>query len=418
MSKSTNKQGWIITFAALGINLVMGVLYSWGVIGKALINNWGWTSKEASIPFTVSAAVFAITMVFAGKAQDKFGPKLVSIFGGIMVGAGLILSSFATKDSHLLLIVTFGIISSIGIGLGYSAATPCAMKWFESSKKGMIAGIVVAGVGLSPVYITPITAGLLKTYDISTTFIILGVFAIAAVSILSMFLSNPVEVKAPKVSGKQAAPVSKGNDFTWNQVTRLPQFYLLWIMYALAATAGLMLIAHLPKIAEAQANWKAGYWLIVILSVLNASGRLGAGILSDKVGRTRAMMIVFLIQAVNMFLFMFYTSIPLLIMGSAIAGLAYGAVFSLFPTTTAEYFGMKNLGVNYGLIFTGWGVAGVIGPMLGGIVADKTGAYNYGYMVSGIFLLIATLLVSTMKTPKAKVVEKSKQSQFAVVSGQ
>jgi OFA family oxalate/formate antiporter-like MFS transporter len=225
MNKSTNKQGWIITFAALGINLIMGVLYSWGVIGKALINNWGWTSQEASIPFTVSAAVFAITMVFAGKAQDKFGPKIVTIFGGFMVGAGLILSSLATKDSHLLLIFTFGFISSIGIGLGYSAATPCAMKWFESSKKGMIAGIVVAGVGLSPVYITPITAWLLKTYDISTTFIILGVFAIGAVTLLSLFLSNPEEVKSPKVSGKPLAPTTKGNDFTWNQVTQTPQFY-------------------------------------------------------------------------------------------------------------------------------------------------------------------------------------------------
>ena len=416
MDKSTNKQGWIITFAALGINLVMGVLYSWGVIGKALINNWGWTSQEASIPFTVSAAVFAITMVFAGKAQDKFGPKLVSIFGGIMVGAGLILSSLATKDSHLLLIFTFGVISSIGIGLGYSAATPCAMKWFESSRKGMIAGIVVAGVGLSPVYITPITAGLLKTYDISTTFILLGVFAIAAVTLLSLFLSNPQEVEAPKSVNKQAAPASKGNDFTWDQVTRTPQFYLLWIMYALAATAGLMLIAHLPKIAEAQANWKAGYWLIVILSVFNALGRLGAGILSDKVGRTRAMMIVFLLQAVNMFIFMLYTSIPLLIMGSAIAGLAYGAVFSLFPTTTAEFFGMKNLGINYGMVFTGWGVAGVCGAMLAAFVKDKTGVYDYGYIAAGIFLLIATVLVRTMKTPIAKPVIESKQPRFAVIS--
>ena len=416
MDRSTNKQGWTITFAALGINLVMGVLYSWGVIGKALINNWGWTSQEASIPFTVSAAVFAITMVFAGKAQDKFGPKLVSIFGGFMVGAGLILSSMATKDSHLLLIITFGIISSIGIGLGYSAATPCAMKWFESYKKGMIAGIVVAGVGLSPVYITPITASLLKIYDISTTFIILGVFAIGAVTVLSLFLSNPLEVEASKVANKKASPATKGNDFTWDQVTRTPQFYLLWIMYALAATAGLMLIAHLPKIAEAQANWKAGYWLIVILSVFNALGRLGAGILSDKVGRTRAMMMVFLLQAVNMFIFMFYTSIPLLIMGSAIAGLAYGAVFSLFPTTTAEFFGMKNLGINYGMVFTGWGVAGVCGAMLAAFVKDKTGVYDYGYIAAGMFLLIATVLVRTMKTPIAKDVVESKQPQFAVIS--
>ncbi len=402
MNKTTNNRGWIITFAALGINLIMGVLYSWGVIGKALINTWGWTSQEASLPFTVSAAVFAITMIFAGKAQDKYGPKMVSILGGIMVGTGLILSSLATKDSHMLLVFTFGVISSIGIGLGYSAATPCAMKWFDSSKKGMIAGIVVAGVGLSPVYITPITASLLKTYGISTTFIVLGIFAIVAVTLFSLFLSNPPEVEAPKSAVNKDMPAKKGNDFTWNEVTKTPQFYLLWIMYALAATAGLMLIAHLPKIAEAQAQWKAGFWLVVILSVFNALGRLGAGILSDKVGRTRAMMIVFMIQAINMFLFMFYTSIPTLIIGSALAGLAYGAVFSLFPTTTAEFFGMKNLGINYGMVFTGWGVAGVFGAMFAAFVKDKTGVYDYGFIAAGVFLIIATVLVRILKAPKAK----------------
>ena len=186
-----------------------------------------------------------------------------------------------------------------------------------------------------------------------------------------------------------------------------PQFYLLWIMYLLAATAGLMLIAHLPSIAAVQADWKtAGFMLVVILSLFNAGGRLGAGVLSDKVGRTRAMMIIFMIQAVNMFLFTFYTSIPLLIIGSAVAGLAYGAVFSLFPTTTAEFFGMKNLGVNYGMVFTGWGVAGVIGPILGGMVADKTGAYSNGFIVAGVFLLIATVLVGTLKSPKTRAVEK------------
>ena len=414
MNKSTNKKGWTITFAALGINLVMGVLYSWGVIKKALVSDWGWTNTEAALPFTVSAAVFAFTMIFAGRAQDKFGPRVVTIFAGIMLGAGLIASGFVT--SQMMMVMTFGVIGAIGIGLGYSAATPCAMKWFESSKKGMIAGIVVAGVGLSPVYITPITASLLKSYGIPDTFKILGGFATVVVILLSFFLKNPSEVVAPKAAANQPAPAPKGNDFTWDQVTRTPQFYLLWIMYLLAATAGLMLIAHLPSIAVAQADWKtAGFMLVVILSIFNAVGRLGAGVLSDKVGRTRAMMIVFMLQAVNMFLFMFYTSIPLLIVGSAIAGLAYGAVFSLFPTTTAEFFGMKNLGVNYGLIFTGWGVAGVIGPMLGGIVADKTGAYSNGFIVAGVFLVIATLLVSTMKSPTAKAAEM-KETKLSAVS--
>ena len=401
MNKTTNNRGWIITFAALGINLIMGTLYSWGVIKKALVSDWHWTNTDAALPFTVSAAVFAFTMIFAGRAQDKFGPKLVTIFGGIMLGGGLILSGFAT--SLMAMVFTFGVIGSIGIGLGYSAATPCAMKWFDSSKKGLIAGIVVSGVGLSPVYMTPITSTLLKAYGISNTFIILGVFAIAVVSVLSMFLADPTEEQTPKASAKQAASTPKGNDYTWSEVAKTPQFYLLWVMYLLAATAGLMLIAHLPSIAVAQADWKtAGFMLVVILSIFNAIGRLGAGALSDKVGRTRAMMIVFMIQAVNMFLFAFYTSIPMLVVGSAIAGISYGAVFSLFPTTTAEYFGMKNLGVNYGMIFTGWGIAGVVGPMLGGMVADKTGSYNNGYLVAGVFLILATILVSLLKAPKAK----------------
>ena len=401
MNKTTNNRGWIITFAALGINLIMGTLYSWGVIKKALVSDWHWTNTDAALPFTVSAAVFAFTMIFAGRAQDKFGPKLVTIFGGIMLGGGLILSGFAT--SLMAMVFTFGVIGSIGIGLGYSAATPCAMKWFDSSKKGLIAGIVVSGVGLSPVYMTPITSTLLKAYGISNTFIILGVFAIAVVSVLSMFLADPAEEQAPKASAKQATSTQKGNDYTWSEVAKTPQFYLLWVMYLLAATAGLMLIAHLPSIAVVQADWKtAGFMLVVILSIFNALGRLGAGALSDKVGRTRAMMIVFMIQAVNMFLFAFYTSIPMLVVGSAIAGISYGAVFSLFPTTTAEYFGMKNLGVNYGMIFTGWGIAGVVGPMLGGMVADKTGSYNNGYLVAGVFLILATILVSLLNAPKAK----------------
>ncbi len=402
MNKSTNNRGWIITFAALGINLIMGALYSWGVIKKALVTDWHWTNTDAALPFTVSAAVFAFTMIFAGRAQDKFGPRLVTIFGGIMLGGGLILSGFA-KDLTTM-ILTFGVISAVGIGLGYSAATPCAMKWFDSSKKGLITGIVVAGVGLSPAYMTPITSYLLGQYGISNTFIILGAFAIAVVTILSFLLSDPAEPIAAKPSAAQTQTAPKGNDYTWQEALATPQFYLLWIMYLLAATAGLMLIAHLPSIAAVQANWKtAAVILVPVLAIFNALGRVGAGFLSDKLGRIRSMMLLFLVQAINMFLFTFFTSVPVLMIGSAVAGIAYGAVFSLFPTTTAEFFGMKNLGVNYGMIFTGWGIAGVVGPILGGVVADKTGSYSWGYIVAGIFLVIATVMVRFLKAPKARV---------------
>jgi OFA family oxalate/formate antiporter-like MFS transporter len=279
------------------------------------------------------------------------------------------------------------------------------MKWFDSSKKGLITGIVVSGVGLSPAYMTPITSYLLGAYGISNTFIILGIFAIIVVTILSFFLSNPTEAEVKKtVETKNQQPAPKGNDYTWQEALKTPQFYLLWVMYLLASTAGLMLIAHLPSIAAVQADWKTAAMILVpVLAIFNALGRVGAGFLSDKLGRSRAMMLVFFVQAINMFLFTFYTTIPVLMIGSAVAGIAYGAVFSLFPTTTAEYFGMKNLGVNYGMIFTGWGIAGVFGPIIGGQVADKTGSYSYGYIFAGVFLLIATVMVRFLKAPKTRV---------------
>jgi OFA family oxalate/formate antiporter-like MFS transporter len=191
-------------------------------------------------------------------------------------------------------------------------------------------------------------------------------------------------------------------DYTWKEMIRTRPFILLWLSYLMSAAAGLMLIGHMASIAGVQAKWQAGFLLVVVLSVFNALGRVAGGILSDKAGRTNALLIVFLIQAVNMFAFSWYQSIPLLIFGSALAGLAYGSLFALFPAVTADFFGIRNLGVNYGLVFSGWGVAGIIGPIIGGIVADQTGTYNYSYIISAVMLLAGALMVRKVKAPVRK----------------
>lgn len=391
------KTGWVVTFAALGVNLLLGLLYAWGVFKKALVLDWGWSNTAASVPYTVSAAVFAFSMIFAGRAQDKLGPRYVVLLGGFMFGTGLVASAFVT--SPLIMALTFGVIGGIGIGLGYSATTPCAIKWFSSSQKGLISGIVVSGVGLAPVYIAPLTNLFISKYGIQQTFLILGIMAFVFISIFSLFLKNPPE---KQISGNSRASVTTGIDYPWRELIRKKQFLLLWLTYLLTATAGLMLIAHIASIALTQAGWQGGYLLIVVLSVFNAIGRIAAGFLSDVIGRTRAMILVFLLQAVNMFIFTFYTSVPLLIAGTALAGLSYGALFSLFPSTTADFFGLKNLGLNYGLVFTGWGIAGIIGPILGGRVADLTGTYTFSYMVSGILLLAGIVMVMVLKKAEVR----------------
>ena len=386
--------GWIITSAALGINLLLGLLYAWSVFKKALVAEWGWNDVTASLPFTVSAAIFAFMMIFAGRAQDKYGPKVVALLGGIMFGTGIIASGFT--QNPVVMIITFGVIGGIGIGLGYSATTPCAIKWFDSSKKGVISGIVVSGVGLAPVYMAPLTAYFLKLYGIQNTFMILGIIALVAIVLFSLILRNPAENYVPSQPAA-TKPTSSSNNQGWKEVLKTRQFYLLWLIYLLSATAGLMLIAHMASIAGTQAAWKAGFILVVVLSAFNALGRIAIGFLSDKIGRKSAMVVVFLLQAVNMFIFAYYTSIPLLITGAAIAGLAYGSLFSLMPSITADFFGVKNMGVNYGLVFSGWGIAAIIGPILGGYVVKTTGTYAISYVVAGVLLLVATLMVGLIK---------------------
>jgi OFA family oxalate/formate antiporter-like MFS transporter len=296
------------------------------------------------------------------------------------------------------MVLTFGVISGLGMGFGYAAATPCAIKWFEPRKKGLITGIVVAGIGISAIYIAPLTNYLLKIRDIEYAFRFLGIMSIIAMTVFSLILRNPPKGYVPHSKNNKPA-TAHGHDYSWNEILGKRSFYLLWLTYLMSATAGLMLIGHIASIAFVQANWKAGFVLVVVLAVFNATGRVSGGFLSDKLGRTNAMLIVFLLQAANMFLFSFFNSIPLLIVGTAIAGLAYGSIFSLFPATTADFFGIKNLGVNYGMVFTGWGIAGVVGPILGGRVVDLTGSYNTSYIIAGIMLLIGAFLVRFIKAP-------------------
>lgn len=411
MNQKNRKRGWTVALAALATNLILGILYSWSIIQKALVADWGWSNTQASLPYTVCIATFALTMVFAGRAQDKYGPRPVAFLGGILFGTGMIVSSFTRNPA--VMIITFGILGGTGIGFGYSAVTPCAIKWFDEKRKGLISGIVVSGVGLSPVYIAPITNSLLKSGTIEETFLHLGIFTLVGVPLLSLILRNPPAgygssgLKGSTAgSGHKSITVksASGNsmekkDYSWHKMIKTRSFILLWITYLMSAAAGLMLLGHLAGIASVQAKWQAGFILVVILSVFNAIGRVAGGILSDKAGRVNALFIVFLIQAINMFLFSYYQNIPSLIGGAIIAGLAYGSLFALFPAATADFFGIRNLGVNYGLIFTGWGVAGIIGPVLGGIAADITGSYNISFLVSGIMLLTGAVLVKFIKSP-------------------
>ncbi|NTU71408.1 MAG: OFA family MFS transporter [Coriobacteriia bacterium] len=405
-------RGWIVTLAGLGINLALGVLYSWSIIAKVLSKpvaegGWGWSAGAASQPYAIAVGVFAVSMVFAGRAQDRFGPRIVASVGGALTGIGMIIASFGTATNSLPVLLGFGVFSGIGIGLGYAAATPAAVKWFPPARKGLITGIVVAGFGLASVYIAPLTKWLLATYHVEGAFRILGVAFLVVTVGLAQLLNNPPAgfVPAGSVPTAVAAAAPVRRDYDWREMIRTPQFALLWLMFAFSAFAGLMIIGHMAKIAALQmAGIDLGFMLVAVLAVGNALGRVVSGILSDTFGGIRTMLIVFVTQALMMGVLAYSDNVAMLFPVAAAIGFCYGSNLSLFPSTTAGFFGTKNLGVNYGLVFTAWGVGGVFGSMTAGSIVDSTHSYAIAYAIAAGLCLVAAALTFATKPPSPGIV--------------
>jgi MFS transporter, OFA family, oxalate/formate antiporter len=397
------RRGWIITFAGMGVNLCLGVLYSWSVFAKALVDQLHWTKTDASIPYMIANIVFATFMVPAGRVTDKWGPRIVITLGGIFAGGGMILASLSQNLG--LMIACFGVLVGIGIGMGYAAATPAAVKWFGPHRKGLISGIVVAGFGLGSVYIAPLTNYLIK-FGIDKAFLIEGILFLVAIVLIAQLLSFPPKGYSPapapvRANAQRSHAGAATHEHEWHEMMKTPSFYVIWFIYFLGAFAGLMIIGHLAKIADVQVGIKYGFVLVALLAILNAGGRVCSGWMGDKIGRSNTLLIVLLIQAVNMFFFRNYTSVMALMIGVLIAGYCYGSLLSLFPSITYEFYGTKNAGMNYGIIFTAWGVGGVMGPIVAGKVADMTGAYHQAYIIASILCLAGALLTRLIRPPKS-----------------
>lgn len=387
------KKGIIVTIAATGINLALGVLYSWSVISKNIPAEWNWSETAKSLPYTIACLVFAFMMVPAGRLQDRFGPRMVASVGGILTGLGLIIASQFTTIG--MFILGFGVLAGTGIGFGYASATPPAVKWFPANRTGMIAGIVVAGFGLASVYIAPLANYLIGIKGVSGMAFIFGIAFLIAVVVLSQFLTNP-PAAAPSAGG--SAQTARPNEYSASGMLKTWQFYALWLMYAFNAGSGLMIIGKLAKLVQVQASFNAGFVLVALLAIGNASGRIIAGTLSDKFGRIRILQFFTVFQCVLMFIMPNFSNSAALIVLSMCIGMNYGSNLALFPSITKDFFGIKNFGVNYGLIFTSWGVGSLL-ALVAGRIYDAYGSFNYALYLSGSLLVVTLILSVFMRKP-------------------
>lgn len=412
MSETKNR-GWTVTLAGTGINLALGVLYSWSTIKKEIPAEWGWSDFEKSLPYTVACLMFALMMVPSGKLQDKIGPRVVASIGGILTGLGLIIASvFAGSDIRLaMFVVGFGMFAGSGIGFGYASATPPAVKWFPPAKTGMIAGIVVSGFGLASVYISPLVKYLIKTTSVPTTLFILGVAFLIVVLALSQLLVNPPTVAAkPAAGGGATTGAAIDGNYTATEMLKTPQFYMLWAMFAVNAGAGLMIIGQLASLVKLQTTSDLGFILVALLAIGNAGGRLLAGTLSDKLGRTTVLLMFTATQCLLMFITPSISGIGIMIPVCILIGACYGSNLALFPAFSKDFFGLKNFGVNYGLVFTSWGVGSLM-ALLAGYIKDNDfnvlgmafpkGQYDLALYIAGCLLVITLVVSKLVKKPTA-----------------
>ncbi|MCB2186993.1 MAG: OFA family MFS transporter, partial [Deltaproteobacteria bacterium] len=339
--EQTKNRGWSVTFAGLGINLALGILYTWSMFKMAIKDSieaadgrFDWSMASLNDPYAVCCLVFAFSMVIAGRVQDKLSPRVTALIGGVLTGLGLMLIS----QSYALWvwILGFGVMTGAGLGFGYASATPPAIKWFPASKTGLIAGLVVSGFGLASVYIAPLSSYLIGNFGLSTAMMIFGGAFLIVVCVLAQFLVNPPAGYQPAAVAKAGAPAAKPAkvvDFEPSQMLRTPAFYLLWFVYFVGSGAGLMVIGNVAGMAKASLGEMA--WMVVaLMAVGNAGGRIVAGILSDKIGRTQTMALMLTFQAVIMFSLMMLGKDQAIIMvlAAALVGFNYGTNLSLFPS--------------------------------------------------------------------------------------
>ena len=393
-----------ILVAGFCINLCMGILYAWSVFKKALVVDLGWSNADASLPYTVAIITFALSLLVAGILQDRMGPRRVLILGTVMVGLGMIVSSFATTP--MMLVLTFGVMTGSGIGFGYACLSPSAMKWFHPSKKGLVNGLIAAGFGLAAVYLAPLTSTLIAEYGINTSFLVLGIAVLVIAVPLAFTINNPPAGYVPEAPAGYKSTSTKPADINWRGMLKTPQFYSLWVMFAFPSAAGLMIIGNITSIAATQADITDAAYLVVILAIFNSGGRVAAGILSDKIGGVKTLMIAFVMQGINMVMFATFDSEFTLIIGAAVAGVGYGTLLAVFPSIIADFYGLKNYGANYGVLYTAWGVSGFIGPVVAAFAVDTTGTYTLAYTVCSVMIAVAVVLSVITKKVDTEALEK------------
>lgn len=420
MSTPSPARGWLVVAAGMAVNLCLGILYAWSVWKANLTSkvfppgtpmsgkNEGWaylSDADATWAYAVCGLTFALFMIPGGRLQDRYGPRLGVTLGGLFLAVGCVLAGYL--QSAVGLILGFGLLGGIGMGLGYAAATPAAVKWFGPHRRGLIVGLVVGGYGGAAIYIAPLAKHLIGEYGITGSFIGLGLLFAVVIVLAGLALKAPPPGYVPPGPKVASATPAVENRSPREMLSTWQYFALVALMFG-SSQSGLLVIANATKLltdtAEASGAtfFVRNAWLLAAFGgVVNALGRVGTGSYSDRIGRTNAYLVNGTLAAVCLFLtptVIEQQNVALLFVVVGVAFWQYGGGLSLMPAMTADFYGPKNMGVNYGLVFLGWGLAFLV-PLSASFIKDLTKRDDTAFYLSGGILTACVALSRLVRRP-------------------
>lgn len=394
---------WVYVILGLIINICLGSIYSWSVFRKPLEKLFSAGATESLLPFILFLAFFAALMPVTGPFLDKYGPKVFTILGGIVVGIGWILGSKATSMSQLA--IFYGIIGGIGVGVVYNCPIGVSGRWFPD-RRGLAVGLTVLGFGLSPLITAPLARSLIASQGPLQTLLYFGVAFLIIIVILGMPLKFPPPGWKP--AGWTPPPAAAATkDLKSGEMLSTVSFYGVWLCYIIGTLAGLMAIGVSSPVGQEifKLDAATAALYVSIFAIFNGIGRPIFGYLVDKINARNAALISFVIiflAAILLGKFSATGSAALYLVCFCGLWLCLGGWLAIAPAATGAYFGTKYYGPNYGIVFTAYGIGAIIGNLLAGRLRDLTGSYVSVFypwvtVLAVVGFVIALLL---MRAPK------------------
>ncbi len=423
MSTSTTPssgQRWLIAAAGAVVMLAIGGVYGWSVFTGPLQEEFGWTSTQALLPYVVLHGVIFVGTFVGGRIQDRIGPRPVALAGIAVYSVGVGLSALTSEPEHLwVMIVTYGVLGGLGLGLAYIVPPAVLSKWFPD-KRGLANGIAVGGFGAGALITGPIGEPMIAAFgSVPPVLGVLGIGYLVVGVAASLLLRDPPSEDDDEDTGDDDEEA--GGDFSLGEALRTPQFYLLTAMFTLSVVIGNAFISQASPIAQEISGVDAGAaaLLVGVIGLFNAGGRPGWAAVSDKLGRMTTFRVLLPISAVAFALMPNAGTIfAVLFVLACIAILNYGGTFGTMPSVSADFFGTTNGGAIYGIMLIAWSLGGVIGPLGMSMVYEATGSFDgalYGFAGLAIVGMVLTMIT---RPPRREAAEPESSGQESSRTGQ